>query len=80
MGGGGGQKKGEKTAPPGGGVFFSPFFWPPPPPPPPPPALKITATDVFSNSFANGSFTGGFWKQNVCLLVVLRGFERLVVS
>ena len=46
---------------------------------PTPPALKITATDVLSNSFANGSFTGGFWKQNVCLLVVLYRFERLVV-
>ena len=46
---------------------------------PPPPPLKITATDVLSNSFANGSITGGFWKQNVCLLVVSYRFGRLVV-
>ena len=25
-------------------------------------------------------FTGGFWKQNLCLVVVFLGFERLVVN
>ena len=30
--------------------------------------------------FGTRPFTGGFWKQNLCLVVVFLGFERLVVN
>lgn len=29
---------------------------------------------------ANRLFTGGFWKQNMCLVVIFPGFERLLVN